>query len=42
MAQTRKKVVRIDNSAPTLVVEDGQVKAVPQPVVEELEVLEAD
>ena len=42
MAQTRKKVVRIDNTAPTLVVEDGQVKAVPQPVVEELEVLEEE
>jgi hypothetical protein len=42
MAVKRKKVVRIDNSAPTLVIEDGQVKAIAKPVEEELVVEEEE
>lgn len=37
--RTRKKIVKIDNVAPTLVIENGEVKEVAAPVIEENEIV---
>ena len=40
--RTRKRVTKIDTSKPMLVVENGEVKEVAQPVIEEIEVDEEE